>query len=417
MNAVTSLRRRLRPAAPPDGARLDRFGPLYLGAFIAYGDRFLIGPLLVLIAEDFRETLAAAAAVATLYLFLYGILQPVYGFLSDRLGRVRVMRGALVGIVASNVFCALAPSLTSLVIGRGVAAAFAAALLPTSLVYVGDRVPFDRRQQVIANVLAAGALGTVAATVGAGLAGRYATWRLVFLVPAALALVDAMVLGRLPESLPAEAGAGPLTQVRRVARHPWAVFLIVMAVGEGAMMLGFLTFLAPALQAGGVSSAQAGLVVAVYGVAVFASLQLVKGILRKIGMSPVAMILTGGTILLAAYAVAARGQAVPDILAASALIGAGYSFLHSTMQTWATEVAPEARGTATSLFVTAVFTGASLAHTRITPLASADRFGRLFLTGALVTVPVTLVVAAARARFRSTPQPPAAAPALTLPKA
>jgi len=411
---VTVLRRRPRPAS--DDASPARFGPLYLGAFIAYGDRFLIGPLLVLIARDFRETLGAAAGVATLYLLLYGILQPVYGFLSDRLGRVRVMRGALMGIVASNVFCALAPTLTSLVVGRGVAAAFAAALLPTSLVYVGDRVPFDRRQQVIANVLAAGALGTVAATAGAGLAGRYASWRLVFLVPAALAMVDAVVLGRLPESLPAEAGAGPVTQMRRVLSHPWAVALIAIAVAEGAVMLGFLTFLAPALQARGVSSAQAGLVVAVYGVAVFASLQLVKRILRKVGMSPVLMIVTGGTILLAAYGAAAWGQAVPNILLASALIGVGYSFFHSTMQTWATEVAPEARGTATSLFVTAVFTGASLAHTRITPLAGAERFGRLFLTGALVTVPVTIIAALARARFRSKSRPLSVAPALTVPK-
>lgn len=399
----------------PPGAADQGFGPLYLGAFIAYGDRFLIGPLLVIIAKDFHVSLGAAAGVATLYLFLYGALQPLYGFASDRLGRVRVMRGALVGMVAANVFCALAPGLDSLVIGRGVAAGFAAALLPTSLVYVGDRVPFARRQGVIANVLAAGALGTVGATIGAGLLGRYLSWRVVFLIPAALAALDAVLLGRLAESLPARAGAGPVTQLRRVLGRPWAVFLILLAVGEGAVMLGFLTFLAPALQTHGISSAEAGLVVAVYGVAVFASLQVVKRVLAKKAMSPVVMIATGGTILLGAYAVAASDQAVANILATSLLIGVGYSFMHSTLQTWATEVAPEARATATSLFVTAVFTGASLAHTRISPLASAHRFGRLFLAGALVTVPVTLVAAVARSRFRTGPQP-ATAPPLTLPE-
>lgn len=392
------------------------FGPLYLGAFLAYGDRFLIGPLLVVIARDFKVSLGSAAAVATLYLFLYGALQPLYGFASDRLGRVRVMRGALVGMVGANLFCALAPGLDSLVIGRGVAAGFAAALLPTSLVYVGDRVPFTHRQGVIANVLAAGALGTVGATIGAGLLGRYLSWRVVFLVPAALAALDAVLLGRLVESLPARAAAGPLTQLRRVVAHPWAVFLIVLAVGEGAVMLGFLTFLAPALQTHGISSAEAGLVVAVYGVAVFASLQVVKRILARTATSPVVMIATGGAILLGAYAVAASAQAVPNILLTSLLIGVGYSFMHSTLQTWATEVAPEARATATSLFVTAVFTGASLAHTRIAPLASAHRFGRLFLAGAVVTVPVTLVAGAARARFRPAPRPEPAVPLITLPE-
>lgn len=395
-------------AAPATRGAGESFGPLYLGAFIAYGDRFLIGPLLVVIAQDFRVSLGATAAVATLYLFLYGAVQPLYGFASDRLGRVRVMRAALIGIVAANIFCALAPSLVALIIGRGVAAAFAAALLPTSLVYVGDRVPFARRQRVIANVLAAGALGTVGATAGAGLLGRYASWRVVFVIPAALAAVDAVVLGRLAESLPAEASAGPLTQIRRVLAHPWAAFLIVLALGEGAVMLGFLTFLAPALQTRGISTAEAGIVVAVYGVAVFASLQLVKRLVARVSMSPVVMIAVGGTILLGAYAVATAGQTVADILVTAVLIGIGYSFMHSTLQTWATEVAPEARGTATSLFVTAVFTGAALAHVGIAPLAGAHRFGRLFLVGAVITVPVTVIAAAARGRFRTATPPPAA---------
>ena len=387
-----------------EAAPAERFGPLYLGSFIAYGDRFLIGPVLVVIAGHFDVSLGAAAAVATLYLFLYGVLQPVYGVLSDRFGRVRVMRAALGGIVAANLLAALAPSLDFLVVARGAAAAFAAALLPTSLVYVGDRVPFARRHQVIANVLAAGALGTVLSTVGSGVVARYGSWRIVFLVPAALALVDAVVLGRLPESRPEGGpGLGPVAQIRRVLSHPWAVFLVVLAVAEGAAMLGFLTFLAPALQVHGVSSAQAGLVVAVYGLAVFGTLQLVKRVLRRTQASAVTMIATGGAILVSAYLVAAAGQGIPHILAASLLIGVGYSFMHSTLQTWATEVVPDARGTATSLFVTAVFTGASIAHTRISPLASDHRFGRLFLTGAVVAIPVTVVAAVARARF--SPQP------------
>lgn len=385
------------------------FAALYAVAFLAYGDRFLIGPLLVVIAEDFGVSLGAATAVATVYLLLYGALQLVYGFASDRLGRVRVMRGALVGIVAANLFCAVAPSLGALVAGRAAAGAFAAALLPTSLVYVGDRVPFERRQQVVASVLAAGSLGTVAATVGAGLLGRSTSWRFVFLVPALLAAFDVAVLGRLPESVPGHTTGGPMTQLRRVFAHPWAAVLVVLAVAEGAIMLGFLTFLAPALQTHGVSSALAGLVVAVYGVAVFTTLQVVKRLLRRVSMSPVAMIATGGTILVGAYAVAASAQAVPNILVTSLLIGVGYSFMHSTLQTWATEVAPDARGTATSLFVTAVFTGASIAHTVVSPLASDHRFGRLFLVGVVAAAPVTLVAAVARGRFGSE-APPSAPP-------
>lgn len=88
-------------------------------------------------------------------------------------------------------------------------------------------------------------------------------------------------------------------------------------------------------------------------------------ILTRERMSPVATIATGGTVLAGALLLAAAFQNVATILAASVLIGIGYSFMHSSLQTWATEVAPEARGTAVVLFVTAVYGGASIAHAAV----------------------------------------------------
>lgn len=412
---------RSTPAADSDvlagsPASAADFAPLYLGSFIAYGDRYLIGPLLVLIAADYGVTLGAAAAVATVYLLLYGGLQFLYGLGADRFGRVRVMRAALAGVAVANVAAALAPSLDLLVVARGVAAAFAAGLVPTSFVYIGDKVPFEARQRVIANVLAAGSIGTVVAIVGAGVLGRYASWRLVFLLPAALATVDAALLARLPESLAARRPGGPLGQVRRVLARPWALFLIALALAEGAAMLTFITFLAPTLQIQGVSSAEAGLVVAAYGVAVFVALQGLKRLLAAERITPVVAIAGGGAILIGAYAMAASSQTVAAILATSVLIGIGYSFMHSSLQTWATEVVPEARGTAVSLFVTAVFTGASIAHAAVSPLASDHRFRALFGVGIALAVPVTVAAALGRVRFSATRADVVTAPVVAVPE-
>lgn len=378
-------------------------GLLYLGPFISYGDRFAIAPLLVSISRDLDQTLAGVTGVASVYFLLYGIIQPVYGVLSDRVGRVRVMRLALLGMGLGNLAAAAAPSLGMLIVAKGATGAFAGGILPTSLVYVGDRVVFERRQHVIANVLSAGAVGTVLASIGAGLLGRFSTWRLVFVIPGVLALGLAVLLGRLPESLGEQRGAGPLTQVRRVARHPWALFLFALAVAEGAVILGFLTFLAPALEARGESAAVAGSVVATYGVAVFAAMQLVKRLVGRPWISPSRLIAIGGALLLLAYLVAASDQTVANILVASMLIGTAFAFLHSTLQTWATEVAPEARGTAISFFVTGVFTGAALGTAAVRGLAGEQRYRALFLAAAAVTVPVVAVAALARARFSNAP--------------
>lgn len=373
--------------------------PLYVAAFVAYADRFAIAPVLVAISDDLHEPLAAVTAVATFYFFLYAALQPVYGLLSDRLGRVRVMRWALVGMALANGAAAAAPGLGALVAAKAIAAAFAASLLPTSLVYIADRVTFAARQQVIAGLLAAGAMGTALATVGAGLLAGYASWRAAFAILAVIALVLAVAVGRVPESLSAERRAGPLTQIRRVLSRRWALVVIALALAEGATMVGFITFLAPALEAHGESAALAGLVVASYGVAIFLGMQLLKRVIRATAAPAAALIATGGLLLLAAYLTAAADQGPLSILVASVVIGLGYCFLHSTLQTWATEVAPDARGTATSLFVTAVFVGAAVATAAVSGLADEQRYGLVFLVAAAVTVPVAVVGTLARARY------------------
>jgi predicted MFS family arabinose efflux permease len=370
-----------------------------VGSFLAYADRFAIFPVLVAISRDLNEPLAAVTAVATLYFFFYAAMQPVYGLLSDRLGRVRVLRAALVGMAVANAAAAAAPGLGTLVAAKAIAAGFAASLLPTSLVYVGDRVAFAARQHVIANLLAAGALGTALATVSSGVLASLVSWRAAFALLALVALILALVMGLVPESLSRERRAGPVTQIRRVLSRRWALFVVVLALAEGATMVGFITFLAPALQAHGESAALAGLVVAAYGVAVFAGMQLLKRVIRATGAPAEALIAGGGALLIVAYLTAAADQGPVSILIASVVIGLGYCFLHSTLQTWATEVAPEARGTATSLFVTAVFVGAAIGTAAVSGLADEQRYGLVFLVAAAVTVPVAVVGAVARARY------------------
>lgn len=104
-------------------------------------------------------------------------------------------------------------------------------------------------------------------------------------------------------------------------------------------------------------------------------------------------------MLLAGYLTAAAAQTVPAILAASVLAGGAYAFMQSTFQTWATDVVPEARGTATALFATAIFTGAALATSAVAGLASANRYSTLFVIGALLTLPVLIVGSLARWRY------------------
>ncbi len=367
---------------------------LYAGPFVSVFDRFAMAPLLIPIAHDFRVPLSAVTIMASLYFLLYGAMQIVYGLVSDRIGRVRLMRITLVGFGAAGMISALAPNLAVLIVGRALTGALVCAVIPASLVYVGDSYPFRIRQGAIADLLASVALGTTAATLGAGLLAHYLSWRVAFLLPALAGLGLSYALRWLPESLGAP-GGGPLQQLGRLAR-PWAVFLLLLGLVEGAVMLGMITFLAPALEAGGQNPATAGFVTAFYGVAVLAVTQAVK---RLEGVPAHLLLLVGGLLLAGGFALAAVSQSVPAILVASLCAGGAYGAMHSTLQTWATEVVPEARGTATAVFATAIFLGAGLGTGAVAGLAGEQRFSTVFWIACALTVPVFLVGSAGRARF------------------
>ncbi|MGZ4172054.1 MAG: MFS transporter, partial [Solirubrobacteraceae bacterium] len=88
------------------------------------------------------------------------------------------------------------------------------------------------------------------------------------------------------------------------------------------------------------------------------------------------------------------------VMLASLCAGFGFTLMHTTVQTWATEVAPEARGTAVALFACMLFLGGGAATAAVASLASEGNFRLLFLVALVTTVPVVATLAAARSFFR-----------------
>jgi predicted MFS family arabinose efflux permease len=370
---------------------------LYLGSFVTMADRFSVAPMLIPISMSLHVPLAAATWAATLYYLAYGLMPPVHGMLADRFGRVRIIRGALVGVAVADLLSAASPNLATLLVARFATGALASGVFPITLVYLGDRFAFTLRQRAIVGLQVWVAIGTAAGTLAAGLIAHFFSWRVFFLIPAVLAALTALLLRRLPESLTHQRGSGPVHQIGRVLAHRWALLLFGMLLVEGAVMLGFVTFLAPALEAHGQSAAIAGVVVASYGLAVLASTQVFNGIARR---TPAPVVLAGGAVMLCAgFTIAAIDQGIIPILAASLLAGGAYVFMHSTFQTWATDVVPEARGTATALAAMAIFFGAAIATSGAAGLANAHNYRALFIVGAALTVPVLVVGTLARARY------------------
>lgn len=366
-------------------------------------DRFVTGPALLTIAGDFDVGLDGAAPVAALYFVLYGLGQPVWGLLSDRLGRVRTMRLALTAAAVSAALAVAAQTLPTLVVARAVGGAAMGAVVPTCLVYVGDAVPFARRQATLTDLNAATALGIASATALGGVLAATVSWRVAFAVPAAAAALVALLLGRLPE--PVREHPAP-ARIRTVLRAPAGRTVLLLALVEGAVLLGLLTYLAPALESGGVSATRAGLVVSLYGLGLLVASRVVKRLSRT--ASPARLIVGGACGLVLAYAVVAVDQGPLAVAGASVLVGAGWAAMHSTMQTWATEAVPQARAVTVSLFAGALFLGSGLATAALAPPAADLRWGAVFGGAAVLAAGFGLVAALARRRFGQARQGPGA---------
>lgn len=357
-------------------------------------DRFVTGPVLLSLAAGLSVSLGSAAAAASWYYLLYGLGQPVWGLLSDRFGRVRTMRAALTVAALAGGCAVVAPTFGALVVARAVTGAAMGAVVPTCLVYVGDAVPLDRRQHTLTDLNAATATGITFATALGGVLAATVSWRAAFAVPAVGAALVALLLRRLPEpTRPVVAQTGVLT----VLRHRWGRRVLALTLVEGAVLLGLLAYLAPALQSTGESATTAGLVVALYGVGLLLASRVVKR--RVARTAPRVLLGVGAALLVAAYAVTAVSRSELAVGATALLVGFGWAPLHSTMQTWATEVVPQARAAMVSLFAAMLFLGGGLATAVLAPFAGQQRWTPMFAVAALVTAGFGVVAVLVRGRY------------------
>jgi MFS transporter, YNFM family, putative membrane transport protein len=369
---------------------------LQMVAFTSALDRFCVAPMLAVIAVDLGVGLAGAVTVATVYFLAYGVMQPVWGLLCDRVGRVRTLRLALLLTTAVGIVSVLAPSLEVLVVSRGVAGACFSAAIPTVLVYVGDSVGLARRQAAITDVMTGIAGGTALAAASGGFVAEHLGWRWAFGATTLAAAALWVALRGLPEPevlAPQRVSVG----LRLVLTRPWPLLVLLLAFTEGFVLLGIFTFLPAALENSGSSTSVAGLVTGAYGLSVLVCAQWVKRLSSR--RDPALLIALGGMAAVAGLSAVSSRQVVPTVLVACVLLGAAWAFMHSTLQTWVTQVAPHARATAVSFFSASLFAGSAAGAAVGGRLVGAGSYSALFLLGAAVCAPLTLVAAASRMRF------------------
>lgn len=381
------------PAADADAIPWRTVSLLSLGAFASSGMTRVLDPMLPRLQQDFGVSLGHAAWSVTAFATAYGLMQLFYGPLADRRGKLRVMSVAAALAAAAALACVLAKgSLVAFVVARVAAGAFCAASIPLAMAWIGDAIPYERRQPVLARFMIGQMVGMASGQMLGGLAAEQAFWAWPFLFYAAVFVLVAALLAkqREPASHRAVALPGhPGQALVEVLRLPWARVILFTAFAEALCYLGAFTYLVTHLhREGGASLAAAGLTMTAFSLGGVAFAFLARGWLMRLGESRLAVC---GTLLAsAAMAVVALDPRLSMAAPANFISGVGFYMLHNTLQTNATQMMPARRGAAVALFATCFFLGQSAGVAALGIVA--DHFGTrsVLLFGAFMLLPIGL---------------------------
>ena len=341
---------------------------LSLSAFASGLSQRVTDPLLPRLALDFGTSIGAVSWVVTLFTVGYGLNQLFFGPIGDRFGKYLVIGWACIASSVATLLCAFAPDLPMLLAARFVAGAAIAANIPLAMAWIGDVIPYEQRQPVLARFLIGQILGVAAGQLLGGIAADYLGWRTPFFLIAALLVAVGGVLFSVRRRLPAHAlevvhGAGhPLrrmfSEFALVLDDGWVRTLLLTVFLEGASMFGAFAFFASHLHAGlGVSLSAAGSMVMLFGFGGFLFATGSRTLVRRLGETGLAR--WGAGIICVSLTAVAFGGAWWIAAPACFTTGLGFYMLHNTLQTNATQMAPARRGAAVSAFAFCYFLGQS----------------------------------------------------------
>jgi predicted MFS family arabinose efflux permease len=339
---------------------------LSLAAFASAAALRATDALLPLIAGSFGTTPGGASAVITGFAVAYGLLQLVNGPIGERIGKYRMVFWLTAVSAAGNLACALAPSLPLLVAARFATGATVGAIVPLAMAWIGDAVPYERRQAVLARFLIGHMFGVAFATSASGFLGERYGWQAMFYLLAVLYSVTALLLQlelrTNPQTREARPGAGGIgaafARMAALTRLPWVRVILAIVFLEGALFYGALAFVALDLhQRFGLSLGASGSMVAAFALGGLLYAAGAGRLVPRLGER--GLVLGGGVLIglgfLCLVLAPAPSWAFPCIVA----LGAGIYMLHNTLQVHATQMAPEARGGALAVFACSLFTGQS----------------------------------------------------------
>lgn len=213
------------------GLRSERgavLGSLMLATSLVALDSTIIATAVLTITESLGG-FAQFPWLFSIYLLAQAVTVPIYGKLSDIVGRKPVILFGIGVFALGSLLCGLAGSMLGLIIFRAIQGVGAGAIQPMTMTIAGDLYNLAERAKVQGYLASVWAISSVAGPLLGGVFAEYIGWRWIFLINIPIsALAGWMLLRKFTETAP-----------RRRQRVDY-LGATLLTLGAGALILGLL---------------------------------------------------------------------------------------------------------------------------------------------------------------------------------
>ncbi|OQR56507.1 MFS transporter [Bacillus sp. CDB3] len=173
---------------------------LAIVAFFVGLDSLLVAPLLPAITETISMPDGSGGLLITIYALCYGITAPLFGPMSDRVGRKRMIIMGFV-IFSISTFCTgIAKNFEMLLLFRGLTGLSGAMIMPSIFALVGDKVTYESRGKAMGTIMGAMVGSTVIGVPIGAFLSEVGNWQWTFYSIGLLTLFITLLVNQLLEN-------------------------------------------------------------------------------------------------------------------------------------------------------------------------------------------------------------------------
>ncbi|QIH37116.1 MFS transporter [Sphingobacterium sp. DR205] len=161
---------------------------LSLGTFIVFFQGFMVAPILPQLSAIFNVSIQHVSFIEPAYLLSYGLSTLIYAPLSDKYGRLPVIIFSISGFIIVTALTACTDTIGNLIFLRLLTGLVAGGVAPTTIGWIGDRFPYEKRGHALGIFFGFMAAGTAFGSSAGALLTAFVGWRMLFWIVAGMGL-------------------------------------------------------------------------------------------------------------------------------------------------------------------------------------------------------------------------------------